>query len=372
MQHHRIPLGFDTPGSALALDAFRYGAAGAGRRTVYIQAGLHANEVPGMLVLRHLRARLAALEDAGRLAGEIVVVPAANPLGLRQIALGMHHGRFELASGENFNRRFARFADAVGERIAASELGGGTHAASIVKAAIGEALAALKPATQLEALRIALMRLAASADVVLDLHCDREACLHVYANDRQLTEATTLSRHLGAELVLHAAVQGGASFDDNLVCEWQCIYERAGLPVDSVPVFAATVELRGRTDVSHALASADADRLIGYLGSLGAIAGETCPAAPARSFVAPLSGVETLRAPCAGVLVYRRNVGEWIARGDVVAEIVDPVGGSTVALKSGVDGLLFARDHERYVSAGHNVSFVAGREPLGKTALLTA
>jgi predicted deacylase len=73
---------------------------------VTIQGSLHADEVPGMLVAHHLRNHLDALEAAGRLTGEVVLVPMANPLGVGQWVLRGFQGRFELHSGENFNRHF--------------------------------------------------------------------------------------------------------------------------------------------------------------------------------------------------------------------------------------------------------------------------
>ena len=57
------------------------------RRKVHLQASLHADELPGMLVLHHLRPLLADAEAAGRIKGEIVLVPLANLIGLAQTLL---------------------------------------------------------------------------------------------------------------------------------------------------------------------------------------------------------------------------------------------------------------------------------------------
>jgi len=86
--------------------SFHYGPADSGRK-VYVQASLHADELPGMLVAHHLRQRLAWLEAEGRLRAEIVLVPVANPIGLAQQLLRMPIGRFDLGTGENFNRHYA-------------------------------------------------------------------------------------------------------------------------------------------------------------------------------------------------------------------------------------------------------------------------
>ena len=47
-------------------------------RKVYLQAGLHADEMPGVLVLQHLMALLDEAEKRGQILGEVLVVPAAT------------------------------------------------------------------------------------------------------------------------------------------------------------------------------------------------------------------------------------------------------------------------------------------------------
>jgi predicted deacylase len=57
-----------TPGTARELISLHYGPAGTGRK-VFIQASLHADEVPGLLVAHHLRRRLGELDAQGALRG---------------------------------------------------------------------------------------------------------------------------------------------------------------------------------------------------------------------------------------------------------------------------------------------------------------
>ena len=60
------------------LTSYHFGKPGGPK--AYIQAALHADEVPAMLVAQALRQRLAALEAAGKVVGEVILVPAANPM----------------------------------------------------------------------------------------------------------------------------------------------------------------------------------------------------------------------------------------------------------------------------------------------------
>ena len=104
MQTQTHPLISPTLGTERHLTSFHYGPAGG--QKIYIQSSLHADELPGMLVAWELRKRLDALEAAGRLRGEIVVVPVPNPIGLNQRLLGQLIGRFETGTAANFNRNF--------------------------------------------------------------------------------------------------------------------------------------------------------------------------------------------------------------------------------------------------------------------------
>ncbi len=105
---HRLP--WNTPGSERQLSLFRFGS---GPCKAYIQASLHADELPGMRVAVELKRRLLELERQGRLTGVVELVPVANPIGLGQLVQGQHQGRFELASGKNFNRDFFDLAEAI-------------------------------------------------------------------------------------------------------------------------------------------------------------------------------------------------------------------------------------------------------------------
>ena len=67
-------------------------------------AALHADEIPGLLVLNKLVKDLDELEAEGKICKKIVVLPYANPIGLQQDMLGSHIGRFNFATGVNFNR----------------------------------------------------------------------------------------------------------------------------------------------------------------------------------------------------------------------------------------------------------------------------
>jgi predicted deacylase len=70
--------------------------------------------------------------------------------------------------------------------------------------------------------------------------------------------------------------------------------------------------------------------------------------------------VEPLLAPHAGVLVYTRRLGERVAPGDPIADVIDPVSGHTTTVRCSVGGSFFARSAHRHVLRGMNIGKIAG------------
>jgi predicted deacylase len=368
--HHALTQG--TPGVALELQSLHYGTSGAGPKAT-LQAALHADEIPGLLVAHHLRARLGALEAEGRIVGEIVLVPVANPIGLAQRVLGAFEGRFELASGENFNRHYADLFDAVATRVE-GRLGADAQAnVALIRAALREAAAAIPARSTLESLRRTLLGLSIDADIVLDLHCDSEAVLHLYTETSVWPQVEPLARFLGCEAALLAEVSGDHPFDEACSTIWPRLAARFGAatPIPSACV-AVTVELRGEADVAHDLAERDAQAIVDYLAWQGLITGAPAALPAARCEATPLAGSIPVNAPHGGVVTYVREPGARVAAGERLADLIEPMTGLVTPLVSPIDGVFYARETRRFVPAGAGVLRVAGREALRTGNLLTA
>lgn len=358
------------PGTARRLQVYRYGRAGA-RPKVYLQAGLHADELPGMLALHHLLVRLDQDEAAGNIRGEIVVVPVANPIGLSQTVNTTLLGRYEIGSGSNFNRDYPDLAELIADEVGARL--GPDEAANVaaIRAAMGRALAGLQAESELAALRLTLLRLSHDADYVLDLHADTDAELHLYMGPAVWPEiGEQLAAELAATVTLLAEVSGGNPFDEAASGPWWALAKRfPGHPIPTA-CFAATVELRGANLVEDALAAADAAGLHRFLQRRGVIAGDPGPR-PALAYPAtPLAGLEAVKAPVSGLIVYHVPLGADVTPGTVIAEMVDPIGGRTpVACRSA--GRVFARTEQRFARPGHRIAKIASAAPLpGRTGKL--
>lgn len=364
MQKRQHPLRGSHAGCQRFLTSWHFGQADGGPRC-YLQAGLHAEELPGQLVLHRLRQKLEQLEQQGLLRGEIVIVPQANPIGLSQFQFGLLQGRFDNGTGRNFNRGFPLLAHdlpaSADQRLSGTE----------VRQALVSALEQRPADTELASLQHLLFGLALQADVVLDLHCDSEAALHLYSNTSLSNEAEVLAGFLGAAATLVCREAGGMSFDDAILQNWLALQPRlaSGTPLP----FAATVELRGVSDVAHELAEQDAEQLLAYLGWRGAIRCQSKPVPPAApNRPTPLEGVEVLTAPHAGLVVYRHPVGSWIAADTPLVDIVDPISGASHTLHNRSAGIYYARVQQRYAAHGAELCFIAGASPLRHGALLSA
>lgn len=366
---HSLPS--QSPGTQRSLSSWHFGQKGATPR-VYIQAGLHADELPGVLMAHRLLQKFEILEAAGQILGEIVVVPAANPIGMNQTCMGQHQGRFEHASGRNFNRGFPDLVAAAAAQLQGRLTQDAQQNQTQVRAALHTALLAMPAVTELDVMQKTLFGLALDADVVIDLHCDSEAALHLYAHSAQLEQATALGSYLGARATLHAQQQGGQSFDDACTRQWWLLRRQFSAHPIPFACFAVTVELRGQADVGQALAEADANGLLEFLRWRGALMGAVRqpPALPFPS--TPLNCVEVLNAPHSGVVVYHGATGRLVKAGEALVDILDPLSGAVLTLRASQPGMYYARVVHRFALTGAELCFIAGTTQQRSGHLLSA
>jgi predicted deacylase len=357
-QLHVLPS--DVPGTERTIVSHHFGSGRAGPR-IYLQSGLHADELPGQLVLWHLIEQLTRRETAAQINGEIVVVPCANPIGLSQGLFWDRIGRFELYSGENFNRHYADLKAMAAKRADGLLCADGQANLAIIRRILREALAEQPTRTELAALRHTLLSLAIDADVVLDLHCDMEAVVHIYTTPAGEVQAQALSRHLGARVILLASDSGGNCFDESCSTPWDSLRERYG---DRFPIpagcFSATVELRGQADVSDPIAAADAAHLLDWLTERGALEGPATSGGFAVAQCVPLAGSQELQAPRGGLLAFHAQVGDRLSPGDPVATIIDPATGERATACSENAGVVYARENRRFVRRGSTIALISG------------
>jgi uncharacterized protein len=359
-----------TPGVTYEVAFLHFGAAGA-RPKIYVQAGLHADEAPGQLTAHHLRERLTALEAEGLIRGHIVLVPVANPIGLSQQVLGTLQGRFALADGVNFNRSFPDLAAEAAEFLKGRLKSEADRNAGVVREVLQEVLSGWTPLRAPENLKKLLLGEAIDADVVLDLHCDGEAEVHLYTTTDQADAFRPLAVYLNAKALLVADVSGDHPFDEAVSRPWGALRRR--FPDHPIPqgAIATTVELRGDGDVNHAMAAKDAEAIIQFLALRGVIDLAPAPFPDALCEPTPLAGSEALEASNAGLIVFARQTGEHVRAGALIAEIIDPISGSTYPVHATTSGIFYARTSARFAVAGKRLGKIAGATPFRSGNLLS-
>ncbi|MCH4873991.1 MULTISPECIES: succinylglutamate desuccinylase/aspartoacylase family protein [Pseudomonas] len=363
---HVLP--WSSLGSERQITVFRFGA---GERKAYIQASLHADELPGMRCAWELKKRLTELEAQGFLNGVIELVPVANPLGLGQLLQGNHQGRFECGSGKNFNRDFVELSEPVAAKLA-GRLGDDPHAnIRMIRQAMLEVLTGLPAATtQLQGMQRVLLSHACNADIVLDLHCDAEAALHMYALPQHWPKWRSLAGHLNMRVGLLAEDSGGSSFDEACSLPWLRLQRQFGDAQIPLACMATTLELGGQSDTGRAEAQAYAEGILAFLAEQGLITGEWPSAQHEPCEGMPFEGTELLFAPHPGVVSFLRPAGAWVEAGEPVFEVIDPLSDRVSTVCAGTAGVLFAVERLRYAQPGFWLAKVAGREPLRHGRLL--
>ena len=359
-----------TPGTERSIAVHRFGKAGA-RPKAYLQAAIHANELPGAMALHHLLPMLVEADRQGKIKGEIVVAPTVNPIGLSQLVGSTHLGRYDLLGRENFNRNWHDLSAAVAGRIGA-QLGSNAqdNVALIRKAALAE-LAAIKPRSELQTLRVEVMRLSIDADVVLDLHCDAEALLHLFISAKDWPDpAQALAADLGVEATLYnEPYPESLTFSGVHSALWARLAER--FPAAAIPqaCLSATVEYRGQHDVNHQLGAADANNLYRYLVRRGIISGRSGKPPQLKAEATPIGGMDVGYAPTTGILVYHLAKGAMVRKGASVCEVIDPADARGQKARKQIlartDGILFSRKPDgRLAWPGAVVFRIAGARVL--------
>jgi predicted deacylase len=313
-------------GDPVQVGAWRFEGAEGGPK-VHLQAGVHADEIAGMLVLHLLMQRLEVAQSQGRLKGSVTVVPQANPLGIGQFRQGRILGRYHDATGHNFNRGF--------DQSAAME----------------------RPSTVVQAWQKKLVQLAAPADVVLDLHTDDEALPYLYVHRSFWPRGRELAAALRMDVAIIWDDGDDGSFEETVIAPWL----REGTTAQRM---AATLELRGQGDVSDHFAEQDAQGLYAWLCAYGVIEDEVAPADwPVE--VVEMGHMETILAPQPGVLIFEKQLGDLVEQGQRFARILRRPGDSSseVVLYAEQTGRLVTRYRDRLIAQGMGVAKFTGSRP---------
>jgi len=357
----------DTPGRSTELTWFRIGPQNATKK-VYLQAALHADEQPGILILHHLLQLLREADSAGELEAQFVLFPMVNPLGMGDIEFGQHQGRYNRGTGVNHNRGWPGLYDAIGVGLV-DRLGADPgENVNLVRAALGEWAETLPQTTALEQWRQCVMREACSADYVFDLHCADDSLIHIFSIPQLQDNMQRLADWIGAAATLLAEDSGGGSFDEVWPAIWLRLARECPDKPLPLPVVSCTLEFRGRFDTFDKLNRQDADNLYGYFQAEGLITGRLIGRKGQAAAATDLRATEYLRAPRAGLLAYCVELGDEVSKGDRIAELVlldgDDAFIERIPLLAGTTGRVISRASTKYVWRNASIAKIVGSEIL--------
>lgn len=366
-QLHHADLAGDTPGTTTRLYWYTAGPDDAPTR-VHMQAALHADEQPGTMALHHLLPRLRDADAAGQLKAHFTIFPSVNPLGLANYSLRHHIGRYDIETGVNYNRRWPDLYPQVASAIAGKLTGDGRANIAIIRAAVAKWIDSQQPRTAIQRLRLLVLRSAASADIVLDLHCDDDSLKHIFTSPELMPGLQDLADWMGVAATLTAQDSGGGSFDEVL----PTLYRKARFahPDHPIPIGAetATLEYRGRADSFDSIGQEDAAGLFGFFAGRGLIAADPGAMPAPAPGPTPFEATEVLRVDAPGLLAYRVELGERVRKGQPIADLIAMDGPEAYLARrpilAGTDGLVLSRVMGKYVVRGASIAKIVGTQVL--------
>ena len=365
-QHHSKTITGDAPGRATHLHYYVIGPEDAEKK-VYMQAALHADEQPGILILHHLMNQLKEADGRGELKARFVLFPMVNPLGMANIEFHQHQGRYDPPSGRNHNRNWP---DLYREILGQGPIEPGQDARAnsrYIRGRVKQWLDEHPPVTALAQQRHIIMEQAHDADYVFDMHCDDDSLLHIFTLPDLMPALKPLADWSGAAATMVAADSGGGSFDE----VWSTLWTRLKADFPDHPFdlcYSMTMEYRGRSDTFDEINASDAANLFHYFQGEGLIEGQPDhqpePARPASD----LRATEMLRVEQAGLLAYQVELGDEVSKGEVIADLISLDGDNAFQLRTPIrtrtNGIVISRNSQKYVWPGCSIAKVVGTELL--------
>jgi len=340
----------DTEGVSFAMPVLRFAGSDDGAPSAYLQAALHAGELPGVVAIHYLMPMLRKAEEEGRIRGAITVVPAANPIGRQQHVLGDLQGRFHVGTRTNFNRGFPLPANLAEAEAAKAE----TLDHSID-----------------DRLKRRLLGLSWGHDIVLDLHCDDEGVPYFYVPEQLWPAMADVASAMGVEAVVVWDKDTDGTFEGASLSPY------LGEPAEIARFdrrAITTVEFRGLSDVYPEYAKRDAEGLYRVLVARGVVEDPSLPKpAPFAGVAAPIAHVEMVQTPVSGAILFEVTPGERVAKGQVLARIVRAPGeeDGAVEVRAPQAGYVLTRVLKRLAKRGDDIVKLVGDGPADRTHFST-
>ena len=337
MEKNEIIIAGDTVGHNWSIPVINFKGRDETAPKVYMQAALHAGELPGTAALHFLCQKLRQAEAQGLIAGDITIVPQANPIGTAQNIHLQMLGRFDNASGVNYNRDFPLIPLQDRQSLLDENI---SHTAT-------------------QNLKNNLLYLALGADIVIDLHCDSESLFYAYICEEFWPDAKDYAAALDIHSIFLADGQSTA-FEEAVAYSFR--HDDSSTPPRR---FVSTLELRGESDVDETLAKNDAAGLLRFLSGRGVISGDTPEQSDWNGRAIPLDNIEVVRSPVSGTILFNQPLGKTVKAGDLLVTIISEPGdeNGTHQVTAPQDGTIITRAFSRFAARGDQLYKIACDAP---------
>lgn len=294
---------------------------------VHIQSSVHGAELQGNLVIMELMRQFSRTP----IKGSITFIPLANPQATNNKNGTHSQGRYNPITGHNWNRNYSDItADLAVEAFAKEHLE--TPWPQLKRAFKQHILETCnKTMTKLNTdhghvsenrkLNLLLQKIAAPADIVLDLHTGPVACRYLYS--------ATYQKHVAPDLLspytLIIPNEFAGAMDEACFMPWVTLHrelEKLGR-TEAFDTFSFTVELGSEEVVSSKEAQSDAARILYFLYKRGVLA-ENLVAELTPGKWSELEKYNTYYASHGGLFESVVKPGEEYAKGDVLGFIHRP------------------------------------------------
>ncbi|MBF2087350.1 MAG: succinylglutamate desuccinylase/aspartoacylase family protein [Synechococcales cyanobacterium K44_A2020_017] len=365
-----VPLLQLASGDRLSLQVYRYVGRYPGKK-IYIQANLHGAELAGNAVIHEVLAGLQTLDDAD-LRGEIWLVPLCNPLGVNQRSHHFATGRYNPYDGRDWNRIFWDYEKQV-DRSCLQQFAQ-TH----LKASLATLQSAYRHTIHQQFLadqqqqaqgggapihhryRNCLQSLALDADTVIDLHSSSNDGLTYlyYGGDRHLGAAL-----FGLDLAIQLDRYDGDAFDEAFIKPWLALERELEILGRSLrfDLEAYTLELGSAMQMQPDSVERGVQGIQAYLYEKQVITQRwTTPLPLATPQLYRASDIQRYYAPTGGIVRSRVSLGDRVAQGQVLCEILQvPKGGDDypqlMEMRAMQAGLVLDRGINQAVNEGEYV-----------------
>lgn len=323
--HKKLKLGGLSSGHSIYIDTYHIRSENKGLK-VYIQAGIHGPEIAGIPLVWKLKDFLSK----NLIAGEVLLVPCANPWGL-DTKIGNYQIGYINHNGDkfgNWNRIFINLLKKPGASLKKfCSINKGKNEELVIKKFeefLKNKLNAIKSRREKEyglnkelVLSFNLQQPSCNADILIDLHTSGHCIKHLYYFKHQQDYV----RGFGISDMILLPYEFHGVLDESLVYPWKKLKDK-GL-ISSIPKEAYTIELYGNSYSSTQNVDKDMMNIVNFLHTKGVCKNiEGKKILSTKFFVCKMQEVKHLYSPIGGIFHTNIDPGDFARKGSVIGEVL--------------------------------------------------